>query len=55
LVLIPVGVVHGYKVLSDDPCLLFYHVTKHYVANNPDELRIDPFDKKIGFDWEKLK
>ncbi|TSC93645.1 MAG: dTDP-4-dehydrorhamnose 3,5-epimerase [Candidatus Berkelbacteria bacterium Athens1014_28] len=55
LVLIPVGVVHGYKVLSDEPCLLFYHVTKSYNPENPDEERIDPFDKKINFDWESLK
>ena len=55
LVLIPIGVVHGYKVLSDEPCMLFYHVTKHYTADNADELRIDPFDKEINFDWNKLK
>lgn len=54
LVLIPVGVVHGYKVLSKEPCLLFYHVTKAYNRENPDEERIDPFDKKINFDWDKL-
>lgn len=55
LVLIPVGVVHGYKVLSSDPCLLFYHVTKAYNPENPDEERIDPYDKSINFDWDKLK
>ncbi|MCL5410768.1 MAG: dTDP-4-dehydrorhamnose 3,5-epimerase family protein [Patescibacteria group bacterium] len=55
LVLIPVGVAHGYKVLSDDPCLLFYHVTKEYDRENPDEERIDPFDKKINFNWDSLK
>lgn len=55
LVLIPVGVVHGYKVLSDEPCMLFYHVTKAYNRDDPDEERIDPFDKKINFDWGKLK
>lgn len=54
LVLIPVGVVHGYKVLSNDPCLLFYHVTKAYNAKNPDEERIDPFDKTINFNWDRL-
>jgi len=54
LVLIPVGVVHGYKVLSDAPCLLFYHVTKAYDRDNPDEERIDPFDKEINFNWENL-
>ena len=55
LILIPVGVVHGYKVLSREPCLLFYHVTKSYNSKKPDEERIDPFDKKINFDWDLLK
>lgn len=55
LVTIPVGVAHGYKVLSDDPCLLFYHVTKEYDRENPDEERIDPFDKEINFNWDSLK
>jgi dTDP-4-dehydrorhamnose 3,5-epimerase len=54
LVLIPVGVVHGYKVTSDEPCLLFYHVTKEYNPTEPDEERIDPFDKTINFDWDKI-
>lgn len=55
LVTIPVGVVHGYKVLSNDPCLLFYHVTKEYNAQSPDEERINPFDKTINFNWDSLK
>jgi dTDP-4-dehydrorhamnose 3,5-epimerase len=55
LVLIPVGVVHGYKVLSDEPCLLFYYVTKAYNRKNPDEERIDPFDKSMNFNWDSLK
>lgn len=54
LVLIPVGVVHGYKVLSDEPCLLFYHVTRAYNRETPDEERIDPFDEKINFDWNNI-
>ena len=55
LVLIPVGVVHGYKVISKEPCGLFYHVTKSYNREKPDEERIDPYDKTIGFDWNSLK
>ena len=55
LVLIPTGVAHGYKVLSKEPCLLFYHVTKAYNPKNLDEERIDPFDKTINFDWGGLK
>lgn len=54
LVLIPVGVVHGYKAISDEPCLLFYHVTKEYNIVEPDEERIDPYDKTINFDWDKI-
>lgn len=54
LVTIPVGVVHGYKVLSEDPCLLFYHVTKEYDAKKPDEERISPFDETINFDWNSI-
>ncbi len=54
LVFIPVGVVHGYKVLSKEPVLLFYHVTHAYNRTKPDELRFDPYDKTINFDWKKL-
>lgn len=54
LVLIPMGVAHGYKVLSKEPCLLFYHVTNEYNPKNLDEERIDPFDKTINFDWNNL-
>lgn len=53
LILIPVGVAHGYKVLSDEPVLLFYHTTEPYNAKNPDEERIAHNDPKIGFDWKK--
>ncbi len=54
LVLIPMGVEHGYKVVSDEPCLLFYHVTKEYDRDHPDEDRTDPYDKTINFDWESI-
>ncbi len=55
LILIPVGVAHGYKSISKEPVMLFYHVTKHYNRNNPDEERIDPFDKEIDAGWDKFK
>ena len=51
LVVIPAGVAHGYKVLSDEPVLLFYHATELYNRNNPDEERIPYNDVSIGFDW----
>lgn len=53
LILIPTGVAHGYKVLSDEPVLLFYHTTEPYNAKAPDEERIPYDDKKINFDWGK--
>lgn len=55
IVLVPRGVAHGYKVISENPCLLFYHVNNEYNRVKPDEIRIDPFDKTIGFDWESIK
>tara|TARA_Y100000590_G_scaffold344091_2_gene393389 strand:- start:5984 stop:6466 length:483 start_codon:yes stop_codon:yes gene_type:complete len=54
LILIPVGVAHGYKVVSDDPVLLFYHTTESYDSVNPDEKRIAYNDPNIGFNWESL-
>jgi dTDP-4-dehydrorhamnose 3,5-epimerase len=54
LVLIPRGVAHGYKVISQDPVLLFYHTTQPYNSKAPDEKRIPYNDPSIGFDWNKF-
>lgn len=51
VVLIPVGVAHGYKVLSKEPVILFYHTTKSYDAKNPDEERL-PWDILGANVWE---
>lgn len=53
LILIPAGVAHGYKVLSDEPVILFYHTTEPFNRANPDEHRIPLDDPKIGFRWDK--
>jgi len=53
LIVIPTGVAHGYKVISKEPVLLFYHTTEVYDPKNPDEKRIPWNDPKIGFDWNK--
>lgn len=50
-ILIPTGVAHGYQVIGHRPVLLFYHVTKAYNPQDPDEQRIDFDDPEIGFDW----
>jgi dTDP-4-dehydrorhamnose 3,5-epimerase len=53
LILIPVGVVHGYQVLSKEPVLVFYHTTECYNPNKLDEFRIAHDDKTINFNWSK--
>jgi dTDP-4-dehydrorhamnose 3,5-epimerase len=51
VILIPVGVAHGYQVLGNKPAVLFYHVTHSYNPADPDEERISWDDPQIGFDW----
>jgi dTDP-4-dehydrorhamnose 3,5-epimerase len=51
LILIPIGVAHGYQVLGTKPVILFYHVTRSYNRADPDEERIPWDDREIGFDW----
>ncbi|PIY97344.1 MAG: spore coat protein [Candidatus Kerfeldbacteria bacterium CG_4_10_14_0_8_um_filter_42_10] len=53
LIVIPAGVAHGYKVISKEPVLLFYHTTESYNVNDPDEERLSFDDPKIGFDWNR--
>jgi dTDP-4-dehydrorhamnose 3,5-epimerase len=51
VIFIPTGIAHGYQVIGDKPVLLFYHVTKSYDPDVPDEQRIPFDDPEIGFDW----
>ena len=51
LILIPVGVAHGYRVLGNERVGLLYHTTESYKADDPDEERIPFDDPSIGFDW----
>lgn len=52
LIVIPISVAHGYRVLGDKPVMLFYHTTMSYDAKNPDEKRIPFDDPGINFDWK---
>lgn len=54
VILIPAGVAHAYKVVSEEPAMMFYHTSEHYNAENPDEKRIPHDDPKINFDWNKV-
>ena len=51
LVKIPVGVAHGYAVLSATPAILIYFVTEPYNRDAPDEYRIPWDSPNIPFDW----
>lgn len=51
LIVIPVGVAHGYRVLGAKPLMIVYFTTESYQAGNPDEHRIPWDDAEIGFDW----
>ncbi len=51
LIVIPKGVVHGYRVLGNTPLMIVYFTTESYRPEDPDELRLDWDDPAIGFDW----
>ena len=53
LIVIPVGVAHGYKVIGNEPVTMFYHTTEVYNPTAPDEGRIAYNDPTIGFDWSQ--
>lgn len=48
---IPPNVLHGYKVLGNEPALLLYHTSKVYDPSNPDEHRVPYDDPAVGFNW----
>ena len=52
LVQIPPLVWHGQMCLSDEPSYLLNIPTEHYVYDQPDELRKEPFDSEIPYQWE---
>ncbi|MFC0524544.1 dTDP-4-dehydrorhamnose 3,5-epimerase family protein [Pontibacillus salicampi] len=52
MLLIPVGVAHGYRVLGNIPATIIYFTTSSYHAANPDEKRISYDDPTINFCWD---
>ena len=53
LIHIPKEVYHGFKNIGDYEALVINTVSQPYNHANPDEYRADPFDKKIGYNWER--
>lgn len=51
VVKIPIGVMHGFKVVGDEPAYLLNFPTEPYRRDDPDEYRV-PFDSpEIPYDW----
>lgn len=53
LVTIPKFVYHGFKCVGDSEAVVINTPTEPYDRNNPDEFRVDPYDKAIPYDWRK--
>ena len=53
LVVIPPGVWHGFQGLGTEESVVLNAPTELYNYTEPDELRLDPHDNKIPFDWRK--
>ncbi len=51
LVQIPPLVWHGFTPVSSETILMLNIPTQHYVYDDPDELRREPFDPDIPFQW----
>lgn len=53
LVTIPKMVYHGFKGIADCESIVINTPTMPYNYKKPDELRLDPYDNDIAYDWRK--
>jgi len=53
LVRIPNGVYHGFKNIGTEVCIIVNTPSRHYVYNQPDEIRVDPHANDIPYDWDR--
>lgn len=53
LLVIPPYVYHGYKNIGTQLCLLLNIPTQTYDYAAPDELRVDPHDGSVPYDWDR--
>ncbi len=53
LVQIPPGVYHGFKGISEREAIIINCPTEPYNRESPDELRVDPCDNDIPYDWRR--
>ncbi len=51
LVQIPKGVYHGFKAIGNQPAIALNIPDKVYNYESPDEMKADPHDNDIPYDW----
>ncbi len=54
LLIIPPGVQHGFTALGTETALILNIPTKTYNYDDPDELRLDPHNSHIPYDWGRI-
>ncbi|MBD3169521.1 MAG: dTDP-4-dehydrorhamnose 3,5-epimerase [candidate division Zixibacteria bacterium] len=50
---IPIGVMHGFKCISDDEAMVVNFPTKTYNYQQPDEYRLPAHTDQIPYDWSR--
>lgn len=53
LIQIPPGVLHGFKCISEQECIVVNTPTKPYRYDDPDEHRVPARDPSIGYCWDR--
>ena len=53
LVVIPAGVYHGFKCVSEYEAIVINTPTNTYNRTTPDEYRLAPHDGSIPYDWNR--
>ncbi|MBU2550978.1 MAG: dTDP-4-dehydrorhamnose 3,5-epimerase family protein [Proteobacteria bacterium] len=53
LVRVPAGLQHGWKCVSEQEAYIINVVSEVYHYENPDEIRLDPHDNDIPYDWTR--
>ena len=51
LLQIPIGVLHGFKCISENEAMVLNITTEPYNRENPDEHRVDPHSESIPYNW----
>ena len=53
LIRIPPYVYHGFKAIGTQECMIMNIPTEPYNRDKPDELRLDPHNGPIPYDWSR--